>query len=326
LRFGGLAVSTSLERRALLRRLYGFDFPEDLFTFWDFANRVRPLEPLLALAEVTGAHLVGPFEVLAGRFARRTPALPLCLHWRYYDDPPEFFTVIAGNLDGLHWGYYLDDPANASGCVASYYTNDAFEISPDGDNLFEAVRLDLERHYRDCEDYLRDDPGLAGENESRMRQIDQLRSRLTRIATADRPERGRDYEDAYGERSARAARVVAATREGMGIVVPPEKYRPLSLKDRSLWRQLRLEKTPTDVLEEARRALEDGFPGTALKVGKDLWAFGGEQRSEHAYELLDAAYGALGRDVLREVLRIHRANRDLPSVDILENEEPRNGE
>jgi hypothetical protein len=319
-------VSTSLERRAHLRRLYGFDFPEDLFTFWDFANRVRPLEPLLALAEVTGAHLVGPFEVLAGRFAHRTPTLPLCLHWRYYDDPPEFFTALTGNLDGLHWGYYLDDPATASGCVASYYTSDAFEISPDGDNLFEAVRLDLERRYRDCEDYLHDDPDGADEYTVKMRRIDELRTPLVRFATGDRPERGRDYEDAYAECSTRTARVVAATREGMGIVVPPETYRPLSLKDRPLWKQLRLEKTPDDVLEEARRALQEGFPGTALKVGKDLWAFGGKERSQHAYELLHAAYSALRRDVLREVLREHHANRELPSVDILENEPPLNGE
>jgi hypothetical protein len=309
-----------------LRRHYGFEFPEDLFAFWDFANRVRPLEPLLALVDVTGAHLVGPFDVLAGRLDRRTPALPLCLHWRYYDDPPEFFTVLAGNRDGLHWGYYLDEPATASGCVASYYSNAAFEISPDGDNLFEAVRLDLERHYRDCEDLTRDDPDGAAEQSARMRRIDHLRARLTRFATADRPERGLDYEEAYAERSARAAQVVAATREGMGIVVPPRTYRPLSLKDRSLWKRLRLEKTPEDVLKEAWRALKDGFPGTALKVGKDLWAFGGEERSEHAYELLDAAYGALGRDVLREVLRVHHVNRELPSVDILENDTRHNGE
>ena len=57
-----------------------------------------------------------------------------------------------------------------------------------------------------------------------------------------------------------------------------------------------------------------------MKLGKDLWAVGGERHTEYAYELLDAAYAALGREVLREVLRVHRANRELPSVDILDNE------
>jgi hypothetical protein len=106
----------------------------------------------------------------------------------------------------------------------------------------------------------------------------------------------------------------------MGIVVPPECYRCLWLPDRKLWPYLFETDDPFDIVEEARRALWEGFPGTALKLGKDLWAVGGERHTEYAYELLDAAYAALGREVLREVLRVHRANRDLPSVDILDNE------
>ena len=73
--------------------------------------------------------------------------------------------------------------------------------------------------------------------------------------------------------------------------------------------------------EEARQALRDGFPASALELGKNLWATGDERKSELAYELLDAAYAALGRESLRQVLNTHRANRDLPSVDILEVEE-----
>src|SRR6516165_3580149 len=130
------------DRRQHLRELYGFDFPEDFFRFWEFVNRIQPLEPLKALSHVS-MQLVGPFEVLAGRFDQRKPRLSLLLHWRFFLDPPEFFTVLAGG-DGLHWGYYLDDPATGRGCVASYYTHDAFEISTDGDDLFQAVRLFLE--------------------------------------------------------------------------------------------------------------------------------------------------------------------------------------
>ena len=122
------------ERRRRLRQLYGFDFPDDLFRFWEFVNRLRPLEPLAALADV-GVHLAGPFDVLAGRFDRRTPRHSPLLHWRYHNDPPEFFTVLLGDTDGLHWGYYLDDPANCSRCVASYYTNDAFELMHSGTSI-----------------------------------------------------------------------------------------------------------------------------------------------------------------------------------------------
>ncbi len=107
------------DRRQQLRELYGFDFPDDFFRFWEFVNRLQPLEPLKALLDLS-IQLVGPFEVLAGRFDGRTPRFSLLLHWRYYLDPPEFFTVLAGGEEGRHWGYYLDDPPTCSGCVASY--------------------------------------------------------------------------------------------------------------------------------------------------------------------------------------------------------------
>jgi hypothetical protein len=306
-----------IDRRRQLRELYGFDFPEDFFRFWEFVNRLQPLEPLKALDEIS-VRLKGPFEVMAGRFDRRTPRYSLLLHWRYYLDPPEFFTVLAGDIDCLHWGYYLDDPAAASGCMASYYASDAFDLSVDGDDLFEAVRLHLEQCYRDCEEYGEDEPAGRADYKEEMQRLDGWRNKLTAFGTATRREIGAAYVDRYAGRSRR--RPTAPTQEGMGIVVAKEFYRPLSWRDRKLWYYLYETEDPADVVAEARQALREGVPGTALKLGKDLWAVGGERHTEYAYELLDAAYAALGRDVLREVLRVHRANRDLPSVDILENE------
>jgi hypothetical protein len=316
----------SLEaRRRRLRSLYGFDFPEDFFAFWELACRCRPLEPLDFLEDTTETHLVGPFEVLAGRFDKRRPKLPHHLHWRFYLDPPEFFTVLTGGTDGLHWGYYLDDPATGSGGVASYYAADGFEMTADGDTLFEAVRLSLEEHYRDCDEYREDDPEYADDYEATMRAIDKQRTALCRHATDDRPEIGDEYVEKYQGLSTRNERIVADTYEGLGIVVPRKKYRRLSLKDRKLWSRLRKDDNPRDLVDEAMQALRDGFPGTALKLGKDLWAFGGEHQTMYAYDLLDAAYAALGRDVLRRVLAVHRENRDLPTVDILDEEAQEEG-
>jgi hypothetical protein len=311
-------MPTPQQRRAQLRRLYGFDFPDDLFAFWEFARRLRPLEPPRALEDALGVHLVGPFEVLAGRFDGRTPRHSQLLHWRYHDDPPEFFTALAGTIDGLHWGYYLDDRAGGAGCVAHYWARDAFELEADGDTLFEAVRLELEHRHRDCEDYLAEDEDNAPQYRAALDQLGALRKHLMRHATGDRPEVGDEYAERYAGVTAREGRVVAETMEGMGIVVPPGAYRPLSLPDRKLWPYLRKEKEPSDVVAEARQALREGFPGTALKLGKDLWATTGRRKTAYAYELLDGAYAALGREVLRRVLHTHRADRDLPSVDILE--------
>jgi hypothetical protein len=49
-------------------------------------------------------------------------------------------------------------------------------------------------------------------------------------------------------------------------------------------------------------------------------------KSAYACELLDESYAALGREILRCVLQTHRANRDLPSVDILEDEDSETGQ
>ncbi len=110
--------------------------------------------------------------MLSGRFDGRSPRLSPLLHWRYHLDPPEFFTVLLGNVDRLHWGCYLDDPADGRGCVASYYADDAFELSADGDDLFQAVRLELEAQHHDCEEYLGEDPEHAADYEARLERLD----------------------------------------------------------------------------------------------------------------------------------------------------------
>jgi hypothetical protein len=318
-------MTAAHRRRRRLRELYGFDFPDDFFHFWEFACRHRPLEPLAVVAETAGGRLVGPFEVLAGRFDDRRPQLSQYLHWRYFNDPPEFFTVLAGLGDGFHFGYFLDDPGSSPGSVASYFAADAYELGADGDTLFEAVRLLLEENYQSAELDRSYFPERATEAETTLRQVDDFREALCRRATADRPETGEEYVEKYQGRTARNDRVVAETIDGLGIVVPPELYRPLSVKDRKLWSRLRKDDNPRDLVDEAIAALRAGFPGTALKLGKDLWGAGGEHQTMYSYELLDAAYEALGRDVLRRVLREHRAHRDLPSVDILQAEAHEDG-
>jgi predicted DNA-binding WGR domain protein len=118
LREGYVERSAGDPRADRLREAYGFDFPDQLFAFWRFA------EPLRAkLLEVLGISLCGPFDVLAGRFDDGWPDLPMLLHMRFRLDPPEFFTVMLGNTDGEEWGLYADDPEHGPFCVAHYYRN-----------------------------------------------------------------------------------------------------------------------------------------------------------------------------------------------------------
>jgi hypothetical protein len=317
-------MSTRLQqRRARLKAEYGFDFPDDFHRFWEFVNKLSPLDPLNALTDPLDFALVGPFEVLAGRFDGRVPKHSLLLHWRYHDDPPEFFTVLAGGGDGLHYGYFLDDPdAGGGGCVSSYFARDAYELSADGDTLFEAVRLHLEYLHADFETDYGYELIDADEHGGGVEGLARLRTRLLEYATADRAELGEAYTERYAGVCRRNERVVADTHEGMGIVAGEGQYRPLSLTERKLWRHVLKKKADLAPLaEEARQALRDGFPATALELGKNLWATGDPRKAELSYELLDAAYAALGRETLRRVLHTHRANRGLPSVDILDGEE-----
>jgi len=313
-------MSLLQQRLARLRAEYGFAFPDDLLAVWQFACRVRPLEPLAAFADVLGVHLVGPFEVLSGRFDGRVPRHSLLLHWRYYLDPPEFFTVFAGDTDGLHWGYWLDDPARPkTACVASYYARDAFEMSIDGDSLFEALRLQLESLQTDNDLHAEYGHITTHQAQERREQYARLRDQLMSVATSERPEVGDAYSDRYAGQAARNDHVVAETPEGMGIVVPPQLYQKLPISYRTLVKKLRRAPDWQEPVRQAQALLADK-PGTALQVGKILWTCSGEEKQQAAGELLQAAYAALERETLCSVLQTHLACRDLPHVDILADE------
>ena len=100
----------AVDRLKLLVDQYGFAFPEDLVQSFEVLKRLKPLEPLKCLAETLDVHLVGPFEVLAGRFDKTAPRKEMLLHWRFRTDPPELFTVAIRGEDEMHWGYWLKNP------------------------------------------------------------------------------------------------------------------------------------------------------------------------------------------------------------------------
>ncbi len=272
---------------------YGFRFPDDLIGVWNLARRLRPLEPLQAFEESLGVLLVGPFDVLAGRFDLHTPRYPLAQHWRAAWDPPEFFAAFAGE-QGLRWGYWFDAPGESTPGVVALYPDQGFEPTRYGDDLLTALRLHLAE--------------LAEERSEE--ELASIRALLGRPASRTRP----------GKKTARDVGVVAPTLEGMGIVAPSEAYRPLSVGTKALARRLWEEEPPADLIAEARQAAVEGFPATALKLGRDLWSVPGEKHYDAACDLLDLGYAGLGREVLRGILAEHRRYRDREWLDILEQE------
>ena len=286
--------------RAALRDLYGFEFPDDFFAFAAFAREATEE----ALWDLIGIRLEAPFRLVEPAWKQETPQR----EWagRYYLDPPEFFTVLSGAGDGLHWGYYLDDPDNdpATRCVASYYSNDAFDLTEDGADLWDAVRSQLEHTQLSNRDYW--GANDADERDETMRKTDALRTLLQFYGASERPEVMEAYTERDESASPRADKIVAPTEEGMGIVLPAELYR--ALPDSQTEAALRAILEPTDpqeiVKETVRDALQlarDGFPGAALQLGKDWWGI-----HPVAFDLLDAAYATLDRPTLRRFLQVAR--------------------
>ena len=202
----------------------------------------------------------------------------------FYRDPPEFVTLLVGDTDGLHWGYYVDDPAAGPFPVANYYHNDAFQLSVDS-GLPQAVAAYAGTVHDQVRAVIASDPGSAEEGRRRLQRIDALREILT----------------AYQVPASIRRAPEAPTRDGIGIVVPAGRYAPLGKVDPFQDAFYSPSAAEVERLRAAALdALGNGYPGTALKLGKDLWDYA--EFFAASCELLAAAYDALERPLLRKRL------------------------
>jgi len=298
LEIGGLPMATPEQH---IIEHYGFAFPDDFFRFQDFFSRL----PAGILSEACDLNLAFPFDVAAGQSPRDHPENPL---WedRCYHDLPEFVTLFTGTTDGLHWGYFFDAPGEHPPVVVHYWHSDTFEHAFDGDNVFEAVRYQVEVSERDYREMLDDDPGEAAYYHQRLDQLAVIRAELVACWDAERPETADEYLDKYGSSVWR--KPTAATWSQLGIVVPAGHYQRLSA-DPFAGHQADRQRPQIEALTaEAMTLLKAGQPGAALKLGHDLWIWAKD--FPECYALLDAAYGALGREPLRRLLAEARTFRE----------------
>ena len=296
----------------LLREAYGFDFPDEIHAVWDLAQELSPTRGCDAFwgDDSLGVGLVGPFDVLSGKYGRKRPKLPMALHWRYTMDLPELFTVAHGDSDGLHFGYWFDQELGESGWIASYYANDAYELSVPGRTLFEALRDELESRFAGALDGVEDEPDELAAHAKNLTALTRLREKLMTYGTGDRPEIGVTYTQIHDLRGLRRRLAVAPSREGMGVVAPHASFSPIDGAPAALKAARRRRALVEQVIEGAAA----GLGGTALWLGRELWAQG---HDAEAYATLDAAYAALGRPGHRAVLAAHAENRRLPNVSLL---------
>lgn len=295
--------------REFLQERYGFSFPESFALFYQFVSQLER-EHSLRIADVLGLSLASPFDAFDPKtdLASFDPVASA----RYYDDPPEFFTVLTGDCDGLHFGYYVDDIDTQDDYpIAGYYSRDSFELWVVGFGLFKAFRSRLEQSFDSALSSLNQSGMDAADvewNRKHVAQISVIRAALEGYPTGDRSEVGELYEMTYGTESQRQFH--APTREHMGIVVAPGQHRDIpGLSEFEGWNYRPPRDRARGFADEAMKALEDGFPGSALQLGKNLWIY--KEHSDLSFELLDKAYEALDRGLQRRMLRRFRMGLDL---------------
>jgi hypothetical protein len=299
-----------IDRRKQLLDWYGITFPDDLFAVWELACKWRPSAPRDAFAAI-GLQLDGVFDVLAGQFDQKPPDGPLWTHGMSYNDPPEFFTIFWGGCDGYHFGLWFDDPIESPTCVVSYYNSDAYDLAHYPANLFLTLRRELELSYASIQQDLEYFPADAADYEEQLRQKDELREVLKPWmpgAARRRTQTGQRYEDRYQDEL--GGEVVGCTWGAECISAPRHLYCAPAADNETIWREVRKAKGARRWLAQAEQALQKGYPATALKLGKDLWHLAPKEIEGDACRVLVAAYCALGRPLLAEVLKARKDQRD----------------
>lgn len=289
--------------RAKLQEIYGFSFPDSFFLFWQFYTQLPQKSTDGGFGTALPLVLGEVFNIFKTNID--LDSFNPLLSFRHYNDPPEFFMVLRGQSDGLHWGFYIDEPTKLLNewPVAYYFANDDFTLHLAGNHLFEVVRTELERAFSDFSDNL-DNANIAEEIEyyqKRLGQLELIRDLLKKYSTAERPEIGWDYLKKY-----RLERMYdIPTRDGFGIIVPPNTYKSNPEKDH--FTEKDYHPTAEAVEKTAKKALDllaQGFPANALKLGKDLWTFPLFHQTCH--QLLEKAYVALNRPILAKMLALRK--------------------
>ncbi len=252
-----------------------------------------------------GIYLVGAFEILSGKFETYSGEIPISLHWRYGLDPPEFFTLLARGEDRWHAGYYIDAPAGKSYCVASYCANDGLQFDFDGRSLFSAVEryLDVKELIND-----EDEASMTGHDlEENKKACGKVRKALLKYKPLAK-------KNQVGRRI-----LVEKTIDGVGVVAAENLVGEIdkSIKKKipyMVWSDTDYE----DVVKEAFRLQALGKSATALKLAKDLWQVGDEQRIRAAAAIMTETYEKLARHPFNKILGDHLAYLNREWLDIMD--------
>jgi len=297
--------------RESIKEKFLVDMPEDFYDLWEFCSTINKKNPEDALS-CGGLQLVGPYDVMTGKLKKlkkRSQSQYLC-HWRYYHDPPEFQTVLAGSTNHFHMGYFRDDPQDKPVFLGSMSTLKPGGISTMGDNIFSAVHSQFSKLIKDA------DPFKKSSLQKLQKEIESFASDKEYSLATKTP-----------EMKARDKKKVTNSFHGAGIVVPFDKktdvgYREIPETNADLKRMLRRIKEAKSEDEKLKRyddlqelitnvqwANDEGDFGMGLELGIDLLMFGGEEFHSSIRHLLSVAYDLLNRQTFATIIQAHLKNR-----------------
>ncbi|KFB45935.1 hypothetical protein ZHAS_00013900 [Anopheles sinensis] len=263
--------------------------------------------------EGLGLRMVGPFDVLAGKFKNVTIHEPgdYLRHWRFYYDPPEFQTVLVKKGSGVHYGYWRDEPDNADGLVAFNDVNKGCEFKMIGANVFDAIVHYLEEH--------------ISVTPFNKKQIGTMKKSLEEWTTA----KGIPLKASEKIKS-RSKLIVCKTFHKAGLVVPYDRkqdlgYRPLLESDANLRKMLskfnnidfykdksKFQDAMRDlqaVITAANLAVDECDFGTILELALDLFCYGEKNLHEVMKPLFFTGYSMLKRPQYIAIIKSHLDNR-----------------
>ncbi len=307
-----------------LQELFGFSFPDDFHLLWEFAKISRPESPTTAFDYMEDMALVGPFDVLAGRFDHETPRYNPCLHWRYDTDPPELVTIFIRIGGFFHDCYVVENPEEGPIGIAGHYQDDTISgssasnllpylLEQSRDSLAEAEE-DLKRSASDREQEYVD------RDRRRHDQFEEFCSK-NGVALPDESNRS-DYPD-----------VVKHCLQAPSLKLPglpPDasgRQKLAAAIERLRWWRVRNQgwSRHTDALvEQALANLRHAGASDVearLHLGRFLWHLYYMHRDaatqNAAFSLLDEAYRASDNAYLHHILVQHYEHRESPWLNVV---------
>ncbi|KAL4230286.1 hypothetical protein ACF0H5_010671 [Mactra antiquata] len=300
-----------------IKQKFLFEMPDDFYLFWEFCKNENSKNPTDALKELTGLKLVGPFDILAGKHKGVTKNSKgkkrnYLLHWRYYYDPPEFQTVIAGDsTTQYHMGYFRDDPNELPALVGTNSAKTDCIITVKGDNLFAAVSS-----------FIDDKLKSKDLNSSSKDKLKKLSGKIKDYAQKN----NLSLELKSKRIKEREKKVVCKSFHRCGIVVPVDEnevgYREVPETPADLKKMF---KKIVDCKSESERdkhfeplqelitlvqfANDECDYGEGLELGMDLFCYGGEVFHSTVLQLLPLAYMLLNRPEFGKIIEAHLKHR-----------------